>query len=75
MHVNPGARYKLKRGLTAINKTNDLETRLETLPPDTVLTVAAVLRHSMFVQITCGTSLYDVATEDLEDAAEPYGQG
>jgi hypothetical protein len=70
MNVYPGARYRLTRPLTGINHDDQARSRMVTLPPETLLTVAGVVQGFMFIQITCGTATYDVAAEDLQEAAK-----
>jgi hypothetical protein len=70
MNVYPGARYKLVRTLTAISHDDDARSKLVTLAPGTILIIAGVLQGSMFIQVTCEGTAYDVAVEDLEEAAE-----
>ena len=71
MRLYPGKRFKLTRRLTAINKSQDAPIRLEKLPADTVLTIAEITQGSAFVHVFAGTAVYEVAAEDLEEAAEP----
>jgi hypothetical protein len=71
MNVYPGARYRLLKNLTAIDHDADARQKLVTLPAETLLTVAAVVQGSLFIQVVCGTATYDVSKEDLQDAAQP----
>jgi hypothetical protein len=70
--VYPGTQYRLVRSLTAISHDDDAPSKLVTLAPESILTVAGVLQGSMFIEITCESATYDVAIEDLEEAAESF---
>jgi hypothetical protein len=71
MRLYPGKRFRLNGNLTAINKSADAHVWVERLPADTVLTIAEITRGSAFVRVLAGTAVYEVAVEDLEEAAEP----
>jgi hypothetical protein len=66
--MNPGARYRLTRRLTAIHHNED-RPRMVRLPAGTSITVAGFLPNSLFVQVLADGVLYEVLIEDLYEAA------
>jgi hypothetical protein len=66
--MNPGARYRLARLLTAIHHEDDRPCMIR-LPAGTWVTVAGFLRSSLFVQVLADGLLCEILIEDLYDAA------
>jgi hypothetical protein len=68
--MNVGSQFKLIRALTAIDNDRDPPAMVK-LDAGTVVTVAAFIRGSAFVQITSEVGLYEVLTDDLAEAGTP----
>ena len=63
-----GSQFKLRCDLTAI--AHNGETAAVTkLPTGKVVTVAAIIPHSAFVQVMADTGLHEVLLEDLIDSS------
>jgi hypothetical protein len=66
--MEPSAQYRLKSKLTAIDHAEE-RPRVVRLAPGTVVTVAAVIPLSQFVQVTHEGRVYEVLKDDLAENA------
>ena len=62
--MRPGTQYRLKVSLTAIDSHEEVP-RVVRLVPGTVVTVAALIDASQFVQVTAEERIHEVLKDDL----------
>jgi hypothetical protein len=73
--MNPGARYRINKLLTAIHHAEDCPARMLRLRAGTWITVAGFMRSSLFVQVLADGLLCEVLIEDLYEAATRVNDG
>jgi hypothetical protein len=70
-NMQPGAQYRLRGNLTALQRTDEGPSLVK-LSPGIVVSVAAIIQGSRFVEVSCEGTIYEVVAEDLLEAAEPH---